>query len=534
VRRLTLVAFAGAGVALGLVAEQQAYAWQELSDWLPDLVAGWTLIGLGIALLALRRPRGAAALLLLAGFSWFAFNFEHTGPAAVQWLAVHAAYFHRGPLLHLALALPAGRPGTRLAESGVALAWTAAVIWPLWQDDVTALLLAVVFVAIAAAAWSSSSGRRKRAIAGRGLAATSILCAAIAVDALRSLAAAPQSVTDLTVLGYSTAVILTGVLLFKAAMLDAPASLAERAVALERSGVTLRDALRDLLGDPELEVGFALGSDELVDDRGRPLALHSAGRVTTPVTVAGRRVGAVVHEPLTLDDVATRSAVIAAVGLAAERARLQTEVSHQADAVAASRRRLLLAEEEERRRLAGRLERGPGAALADVERLVREAQSGHGGEALEAALDRTMQQLARVRPELDALVRGLGGVEQAGLVAALERLAVGQPVELDLELADVTVSPEVASVLWFVCSESLANAVRHAHARAIRVALAEQDGIVRLDVEDDGRGGADPGGSGLVGLTDRVATLGGRLTVVSPPGGGTRIVAELPLPERAR
>ena len=150
--RLALVALAGAGVALGLVAEQQAYAWQELSDWLPDLVAGWTLIGLGIALLALHRPRGAAALLLLAGFSWFAFNFEHTGPTAVQWLAVHAAYLHRAPLLPLALALPAGRPGTRLAGSGVVLAWTAAVVWPLWDDDVTALMLAVVFVAIAAAA----------------------------------------------------------------------------------------------------------------------------------------------------------------------------------------------------------------------------------------------------------------------------------------------------------------------------------------------------------------------------------------------
>ena len=93
VRRLTLVALACAGVALGLVAEQQAYAWQELSDWLADLAAGWTLIGLGIALAPAAHAVGCAPL--LAGFSWFAFNFEHTGPAAVQWLAVHAAYLHR-------------------------------------------------------------------------------------------------------------------------------------------------------------------------------------------------------------------------------------------------------------------------------------------------------------------------------------------------------------------------------------------------------------------------------------------------------
>ncbi len=135
----------------------------------------------------------------------------------------------------------AGGPAANEARwSGVALAWTAAVVWPLWDDDGTALVLAVVFVAIAAAARSSAPGRRSRAIAGRGLAAASILCAAIAADALRSLAGAAQGVTDVTVLGYSAAVALTGVVLFKAAMLDAPASLAERAVALERGGVTLR------------------------------------------------------------------------------------------------------------------------------------------------------------------------------------------------------------------------------------------------------------------------------------------------------
>jgi signal transduction histidine kinase len=87
---------------------------------------------------------------------------------------------------------------------------------------------------------------------------------------------------------------------------------------------------------------------------------------------------------------------------------------------------------------------------------------------------------------------------------------------------------EVASALWFVCSESLANAVKHADARSVRVALAAQDGLVRLSVEDDGCGGANPRGAGLVGLADRVVTLGGRLAVTSPPGGGTRVVAELP------
>ena len=195
-RRVGLVALACAGVAVGVLAEQQAYEWPDLRGWLPDLLAGWTLIGLGLALLALRRSRGSAALLLVAGFSWFAFNFETTGPAAVQWLAVHAAYLHRGPLLHLALAPPAGRPRTRLAAAGVALAWVAAVVWPLWNDDGTALLLAAVFVVIAAAGREQAAGGRGRAIAGRGLAAAAILCAVIAADAIRSLAGAAQGVDE--------------------------------------------------------------------------------------------------------------------------------------------------------------------------------------------------------------------------------------------------------------------------------------------------------------------------------------------------
>ena len=249
--------------------------------------------------------------------------------------------------------------------------------------------------------------------------------------------------------------------------------------------------------------------------------------MTTPVTVTGDRVAAVLHDPAALDDPATRSAVLAAVGLAAERDRLRAEVDTQVKAVESSRRRLLVAEEEERQRLATRLDHGPGAALAAVERLVHDARVPRDRDhALTAALARAADGLAGVRPEIDALVRGLGGVGSDGLVPALERLSAGLPVELDL--AEVDVSPEAASALWFVCSESLANVVKHADARSISVKLERAPGVVRLSVQDDGRGGADASGAGLVGLADRVTALGGRLSVMSPAGGGTQVVAELP------
>jgi signal transduction histidine kinase len=530
VRRTALVGLALAGVAVGVVAEQQGYDWPDLRAWVPDLIAGWTLIGLGIALLALERPRGAAALLLLAGFTWFAFNFATTGPDAVQWLAGRAAYLHRAPLLQLAVAAPSGRPRSRLAASGVVLAWAAAVAWPLWDRDGTALILAVIFVGIAVTIRARAAGRRDRAVAGRGLAAAAILCGAIGVDALLSIAGVSQAVTDAAVLGYAAAVAAAGVMLFTAALLAGPASLAERAVALEAGGARLRDALRDLLGDPGLEVGFGDGSGVPVDDLGRPLTPASAGQAATDVTVAGRRVGVVLHDPDTLEDSATRAAVLGTVALAAQRAQLRVEVARQVDAVEASRRRLLLSEEGERRHLAQRLEHGAGAQLAEVEQLVREALDVADDEAeLDAALRRASAQLDQVRPELDALVRGLGGADPGGLVPALERLAADLPIQARLEVEDVRVSPEVASALWFVCSESLANVVKHAGARSIRILLAEKEGTVRLSVEDDGRGGAEPDGSGLVGLGDRVSALGGRLYVASPPGGGTRVLAELPL-----
>src|SRR6187455_3479879 len=240
-RRATLAGLACAGAAVGILAERQAYGWSDLRDWLPDLLTGWSLIGLGIALLAMRRPRGAAVLLLLAGFSWFAFNFENTGPPVAQWLAVHAAYVHRGPLFQLALAPPDGRPRSSAAGRAVALAWTAALVWPLWDDDATALVLVAILVGFAVVARRRAVGGRDRALAVRGLAAAALLGAAIGADAIRSIAGAPQGVADATVLFYAAATVLAGIVLFTASFVDAPSSLAERAAALEHRGETLRD-----------------------------------------------------------------------------------------------------------------------------------------------------------------------------------------------------------------------------------------------------------------------------------------------------
>jgi signal transduction histidine kinase len=96
-------------------------------------------------------------------------------------------------------------------------------------------------------------------------------------------------------------------------------------------------------------------------------------------------------------------------------------------------------------------------------------------------------------------------------------------------------SEEVEAAVYFVCAEALANVAKHAAASRATVDVAVRSGRVVAEVADDGSGGADPGrGSGLRGLTDRVETLGGALTLASPNGGGTRLRVELPLDPRRR
>ena len=121
-------------------------------------------------------------------------------------------------------------------------------------------------------------------------------------------------------------------------------------------------------------------------------------------------------------------------------------------------------------------------------------------------------------------------LSERGLEDALTVLAKGFPVPVQVTVAGDQVPTPVAVVAYFVCAEALANVAKHAVASRVAVSVTARDGLVRVEVEDDGVGGADPGrGSGLRGLADRVETVGGTLQVASVPGQGTRLAAEIPL-----
>jgi signal transduction histidine kinase len=150
---------------------------------------------------------------------------------------------------------------------------------------------------------------------------------------------------------------------------------------------------------------------------------------------------------------------------------------------------------------------------------------------LAVALEEAAAELRLALAELRELARGLHPVilSEAGLGPALASLAERSPIPATVAASPPGRLPDrVEETAYFVASEALANAAKHAHASAVTISARRRGGDLVVEVGDDGVGGADPNGSGLRGLADRVAALDGHLRVYSPSGQGTCITAELP------
>lgn len=523
--RLVLVTTAIGVAALGIAAERERYAWADTHDWVTDLLVGWTLTGLGLAAFALARPRGAAALLTIAGVTWFVGNFYASGSEWVASTATHLSWVFLAPLVHLALAYPTGRPRTRLAGAGVVAAWLV-VVWPWFDlsDDSTRAVALGTFAAVGAFEWLRAPEPSRRD-AGRGLVALAALLAwTLAVSRLGTIGS-----WDLANVVLDAGIVLVGIWLFSG--LPSATRLTERAIELDESTGTVRDALARLLGDPALKVGYAIDrAGEFVDDAGYGVPTSIPGTVTTAIEDSTGTVAIVVHNPsvITRDD--DRRAVSVAVALAAERARLRDEVRSRADEIAVSTSRLIRTEDDERTRIAARLASGPRARHAEAARMIHDAhsKSASNDEELETALERSAEQLAQAEAELEAFASGLRAPALAsGLPAAVAGLVDRLPLTVDARVDDFECPPGVAATIWFVCAEGVANVLKHAEASRLVLEIAETATGIRVTIEDDGVGGVDPTGSGLAGLRDRVAAHGGVLQVISREGEGTRLVADV-------
>ena len=245
---------------------------------------------------------------------------------------------------------------------------------------------------------------------------------------------------------------------------------------------------------------------------------------------------AILHDPAFGEDPGLVTPVSAAVRLAVDNERLAAEVRSQLDDVRASRGRIVEASDAERRRVERNLHDGAQQRLVALSLALRRAQAQlppEAAPATAAALEGASEQLATAMAELRELAKGIHPaiLTEAGLGPALRSLARESPVEVAvrLNLSDDLADP-ISVAAYFVVAEALTNVAKYAAASHVDLTAESDPRELRIEISDDGVGGADPAaGSGLRGLADRVAALGGRLDIRSPTGAGTRVVARLPL-----
>jgi signal transduction histidine kinase len=261
--------------------------------------------------------------------------------------------------------------------------------------------------------------------------------------------------------------------------------------------------------------------------------LGSQVLVGTPIVVEGRLWGTIVaswnsDEPRPAD---TEERMARFAGLL-ETAIANADTRNQ---LTASRARLVTAGDEARRRLARDLHDGAQQRLVHTILTLKLAQRAFddrdGDGTAESLVGEALTQAERSQSELRELAHGIhpsvlthGGL-RAGVHSVVERIDL--PVQL--EISDDRFAPEVEASAYFVIAEALTNVAKHAHAGHADVMARIDDGTLAVHVRDDGIGGARPDGSGLLGLADRLAALGGRLRVESPTVGGTLIAADIPI-----
>jgi signal transduction histidine kinase len=199
--------------------------------------------------------------------------------------------------------------------------------------------------------------------------------------------------------------------------------------------------------------------------------------------------------------------------------------------LAASRRRIVAAGDEARRRIERDLHDGIQQRLIALTFRAR-AMTRKPADELPAIAAELTEGLKDVSDELREVSRGIHPtiLTEAGLGPALRALARRSdvPVDVDVNLDERLPAP-VEAAAYYIASEALTNVAKHAHANVVELIAANDDGILTLEVRDDGVGGVDAGrGSGILGLTDRVEALGGTISITSPPRGGTTLSVRLP------
>src|SRR5215468_1016093 len=549
----------------------------DLNYLVPVIAVGVSFLAAGVAGMV-RRPASRVGVLMVAvGLAWFAPDIGNISLGITWSLSKDFGSLFLVLLGQLFVSFPTGRLRTRwdrgvvagayawyvLSNVAGALTWNPA--WPgmrPWQHnvfyafgsarlndvigtvgDVGAVVLVVLFAGTVLRHWVRASGPGRRALAPV-LWATAPTGAWVILDQLsnRNLVSAgldhaiyTLGYLVLTALPFGFLIGLLRVHLRRGAVGNLVVELGGPAG--PQAG--LRQALARVLGDPSLQILYRVpgaGSGEFVDDAGHPAALPGAdaGRSVTVLDRDGTPVAALIHDPALDSEPELLESAAAAARLAIDNERLQAEVRSQLREVRASRARIVEAGDRERRRVERNLHDGAQQRLVTLSMalgMIRDRAGGCAPADLARDLDEAIGELRGAIGDLRRLARGIHPaiLPNEGLGAALESLAARSPVPVMVRYDAASCAEAAEVTAYFVEAEGLANVAKHAYATGATVTVTQHGAGIRVEVADDGVGGVcAEAGSGLRGLADRVAAIGGTFGIQSTPGRGTRLIAELP------
>jgi signal transduction histidine kinase len=537
------------------------------------IVAGFSFVSAGLVASARRPERWTGALMIGAGFALFAGTLVQANRSLPFTVGLMVLGIPAAVLAHLVLAFPDGGLHSNWERLIVGVAYLNAIVVQIVmltymdvgqvggcpcprnllfaRDDMSAhmrlmsieryagLAVAAAVMLVLVLRWLQASAPLRLTlfpILVCGGVAIALLAATLIASAL-PYSGAPIKLQAAQRLAFGVVPIAYLVGLFRARMGRVGVSdlIVELGGGLEPG--RLRDAIARSLRDTSLELGFWIRDpDEYVDVDGHAVSVvPAAGRAVTILERHGRKVAALVHDPALSENPALLDAVSSAAGLALENERLLAELRAQLDEVRDSRARLVEASVTERRRLERNLHDGAQQRLVTLSLHLRMAQETLHDDPLaaEAMLEGVGEDLKQALDELRELARGLhpAVLTDRGLAPALQSLANRSPFPVAIAGVPALRLPEpVEAAVYYVVAESLTNAAKHSGATEGRVELSTTPETVVVEIRDNGSGGANVShGTGLRGLADRVAALGGELGVQSDTVGGTVIRAELPL-----
>ncbi|MFG3510550.1 sensor histidine kinase [Streptomyces sp. NPDC047821] len=565
----------------GLGAWGYGRAGGEPVDLVRDLAVGWAFAVSGLVAWVRRPANRTGRLLLAEGLTWFLGNLQGFPVPVLFAIGAWGEALNLAVLAHLLLVFPDGRAATanerRLVVAGYALVAVGGLVRALLYDPAAdssssylacadcgpnallvlhapevfdavdlvyrwaGVVLTVLVTLTLVRRWRTGSPARRRVLlpawVAVGLTFTFVGWEVVYLLAPDALGAADAVMTALSDASQVAVPVVFLVSLLRMRLRRAALGDLVTGVGRAPTQRDLQEMLRRTLGDPSLVLGVRTEDGGYADPGGRPVRLPApgaagdTGRDVTRVEVDEGADAVLEHDRALGEDPRLMATATAVVALWSRDLRPHERLSP---------RRVLQAAYEERKKLERDLHDGAQTRMLYTLMTLRrlDARLPQGADpALRRTVAEAEQSLRQALEELRDLARGIhpAVLGRAGLGPALTSLAEQCPVPVTVEAEPGRWAPVVETTAYFLVCEAMANAVKHAAARRIRVGVRDTGGRLVVEVADDGAGGvrmppvAEPShGTGLRGLADRVAAVGGTLVVDSPRGEGTLIRAELP------